>query len=190
VKTDSRRLWAIRLVSSDIKLLLVNVYMPYESDEDSTVEFFYQLLLIEGLIMSNLDCQFIIGGDFNVDFSRNLINTVALRSFCDDQSLTAADGFHNSSIDYTYNFNMTCFSTLDHFLVSCILFNSCLTSVSVIHDVNNLSDHEPIIMGLELAVVRSAIPRNIVNDRRKVSWDIANDSHIRNYRDVLCTRLN
>jgi exonuclease III len=68
VKTDSRRLCAIRLFNNDIKLLLVNVYMPYESDENSTLEFFDQLLIIESLILSNIDCQIIVGGDFNVDF--------------------------------------------------------------------------------------------------------------------------
>ena len=39
------------------------------------------------LIENNADCHVILGGDFNVDFSRDRLNTALLNSFCDHMGL-------------------------------------------------------------------------------------------------------
>ena len=44
----------------------------------------------------------------------------------------------------TYNFNMTRFNTLDHFMLSGFLFDSAVESVDVSHSVDNTSDHDPL----------------------------------------------
>jgi len=50
-----------------------------------------QLFIIETLINDNSDCHIIVGGDFNVDFSRNRIHSAMLSSFCTfNLSLTPA----------------------------------------------------------------------------------------------------
>ena len=51
-----------------MKLLLINVYMPFENEERNVDCFSDQLLEIEMLIHNNLDHLVIFGGDFNVDF--------------------------------------------------------------------------------------------------------------------------
>jgi len=76
-------------------------------------------------------------------------------------------------IDYTYNFNMHRFSTLDHFMVSSTLFDNALVNVTVMQDGDNLSDHDPIVMKLDLQ-------SNVVNVaakvcREKVAWYKASD---------------
>lgn len=69
LNSNSRRVCAIRLISDSIKLLFVNVYMPYEDSVVNVDEFSDQLLIVEQLITNNPDCHVVVGGDFNVDFS-------------------------------------------------------------------------------------------------------------------------
>ena len=73
--------------SDEIKLLFVNVYMPYEGDEAMTADFADQLNEIENLVSNNNDCHVIMGGDFNVDISRDRLHTAMLDSFCDSMGL-------------------------------------------------------------------------------------------------------
>ena len=158
LKTDNRRMCAVRVTCNEIRLLFINVYMLYESI-DSNVDVFSDLLFVtERLITNNLNCHAVIGGDFNVDFLRNCVHTALLRSFCDDQDLHVAAEHHQSSIDFTYHFNMTRFSIFDHFLLSSALLNCLVNSVTVIHDVDNLSDHEPIVLEIELVIDRIVVP--------------------------------
>ena len=42
------------------------------------------------------------------------------------------------------------FSILDHFILSGTLFDECVSSASVLHDVDNLSDHDPIFLCLNI----------------------------------------
>jgi hypothetical protein len=56
--------------------------MTYEGDDDMIDDFADQLLVVEDLVANNCDCHEIVGGDFNVDFSRDRLNTELLNSFC------------------------------------------------------------------------------------------------------------
>jgi len=49
------------------------MYMPYENQDDATDGFADQLFIIETVINDNSD-NIIVGGDFNVDFSRSRIH--------------------------------------------------------------------------------------------------------------------
>ena len=57
-------------------------------------------------------------------------------------------------VDYTYNFNMQRFQIVDQFLWSEQRFCEAVMNYDVIHDVSNISDHEPILLNMELAVTR------------------------------------
>jgi exonuclease III len=108
VPTDSRRIYAIT-VSVPLhtyKFLLINVYMPYEDDDDQTDLFVEELSRVEALIVNNSDCHVILTGDFNVDFSRERLHTALLRSFCENHDLSIGMSHVKSQIDYTYHFNM------------------------------------------------------------------------------------
>ena len=73
--TESKRVCAIRMVNEQVKLSLVSVYMPNESDLVSTEEYTDQLMFVENILFNNSDCHVIIAGDFNVDFSRSWSHT-------------------------------------------------------------------------------------------------------------------
>jgi hypothetical protein len=47
---------------------------------------------------------------------------------------------------------MSWFSVLDHFLLSSVLFEKSVDSTRVILDVDNLSDHEPLVLQFSLTV--------------------------------------
>jgi len=75
------------------------MYMPYENRDDTTDDFADQLFIIETLINDNSDCHVIVGGDFNVDFSRNWTHTAVLSSFCTNLSLTPAVHHVKNTVD-------------------------------------------------------------------------------------------
>jgi exonuclease III len=82
IDINSRRLCAIHLVNDSLRLLLINVYIPYEGNDGMTEEFADQLHLIENIVLENMDCHIIIGGDFNVDLSRACVHRLAYTQLC------------------------------------------------------------------------------------------------------------
>jgi len=150
IDTSSRRVCAIRMTTAQLRLLLISVYMPFEGDDRKTDEFADQLSIIEGIISSNPDCHVVVGGDFNVDLSRTWTHTAMLESFCTNLNLIVALRHEKCHIDYSYQFNMCRFNVLDHFLLSSNLYNKSIDELCVLHDADNLSDHEPIVLQLLL----------------------------------------
>ena len=76
--TPCKTLACAAIIATDSwSLLLVNVYMPYEGDEQNTEEYTDLLLLIENIMVSNSATHVIVGGDFNLVFSRNKVHTAS-----------------------------------------------------------------------------------------------------------------
>jgi len=185
---DSKRLCAVHISTDKWKLLIVNVYMPYENDDESNDEFVQLLSLIENLIYTYPGSHVLVGGDFNVDFNRDWVHTALLDSFCDNIGLSPIIRHLNSNIDYTYNFNMTRFSILDHFLLSGTLFAASVMSASVVHDVDNTSDHDPLVLNLLLDARYIGLSNRVFTPH--VSWAKASDYDLNNYKTSLSNRLS
>lgn len=188
--TNSRRICAIRLCVNNLKFLLVNVYLPHE-DGDENVDLITDLLIgLESLILAHQDCHLIVGGDLNVDFSRTTsVHTALLNSFCVNNELYIAQQHSSANIDYTYNFSMTRFSVIDHFLLSAMIYDGLVESVSVCHDMSNLSDHEPLILTLNLDV--SCLSHiEAVDQTDRPSWVKATCEHLASYRSCLSEKLS
>ena len=90
-----------------------------------------------------------------MDFSRDRSHTTLLANFCEDNILMPIVKHSSCMVDYSYHFNMARFSILDHFILSQGLFDNSVESVSSVHDVDNLSDHETICLVLRLDVDRN-----------------------------------
>ena len=86
-------------------------------------------------------------------------------------------------MDYTYNFNMNRFSILDHFILSGSWYNECISDVFVFHDIDNLTNHEPIILQLKIDIKSIALHSRVFTPR--VSWVKVSDTDINNYRSAL-----
>jgi hypothetical protein len=186
--SNSRRLCAIKYQTPTLKFLLINVYLPYECNENSD-EFVDQLIHIETLILSNLDCYVIIGGDCNVDFSRTTPHTALLDSFCANNCLKIACQHNTSSVDFTYHFSMTRHCVIDHFLVSGVLFDNMMQAVTVDHSVDNLSDHEPIKIKLSFPM-ECIISKRKSHSSKRVSWAKATSEQLSQYQVQLRNTLS
>lgn len=184
---DSDRICAVHVISDCFKLLIVCVYMPYEGDGLSSDEFQFQLSLIENLLADHNDSYLVVAGDFNVDFSRMRPHTALLNSFCERSGLHPADNHRSNSVDFTYHFGLQRFSCLDHFLLSPVLFDECVDGIFAVHSVDNMSDHEPVVLQLSLKIEVSQ-NREIAHVPR-ISWRKASPDQVVNYKNVLSSNL-
>ena len=183
IHTNSRRVCSIKMCSDIWSILFINVYMPYEDGDEHYDDFCVQLSIIDCLISQNTDCHIVIGGDFNVDLSRNWAHTKLLVDFCDNLSLEQSIRHTANRVDYTYNFNNVRFNVFDYFIMSGVLFEHAVLSIDAIHDGDNLSDHDPVFMKLCLESKYVSLSKKIHVDR--IAWHKANDSHLSEYRKVL-----
>ena len=69
-------------------------------------DFVSELSVIEDLVNAHTDCHVVIGGDFNVDFSRTKQHTVLLKSFCENLNVSSFVNHSVSNVDYTYNLSI------------------------------------------------------------------------------------
>ena len=90
IDTNSRRICAVRIAIDCFRLLLINVYMPYEGDDRMTDEYAYQWFILDATVMNNLHCYIIAGGNFNVGLSRPWVQTAMPSSFCSNTDLNFA----------------------------------------------------------------------------------------------------
>ena len=185
---DSNRVCAMRLCNDVYRFLFICVYMPYEGSESMTDEFADQLAMIENIIEANSDCHVIIGGDFNVDLTRPWMHTSMLTSFCDSNGLCFGTSHQHSSVDYTYQFNMSRFSIIDHFLLSKTLFTKAVDRVCSLHDTDNMSDHEPVVLHLSVKFDVVQYVERIRNAH--ISWAKANNDDCTKYRHLLSQLLD
>jgi len=174
IATGSRRCCAVRICTDTWSMLVINVYMPYEDGSERSDLFVQTLSVIESVIAVHADCHVIVGGDFNVDFSRAWLHTGILRDFCAKLNLEPTILHESSHVDYTYNFNMSRFNLLDHFIVSGTLFHTAVELVSVMHDGDNISDHEPLCIELNLCSEVIGCSKKSHTDR--IAWHKVNDT--------------
>jgi len=71
-------------------------------------------------------------------------------------------------------------------LLSGLLYNKSIESVHVLHDIDNLSDHEPIVLRLDILYVGFADKVHTPY----VSWSKATDDHLLNYQTLLNEALH
>ena len=112
----------------NLNLWCLNAYFPYEISDVNMDEFLFQLAIITDIIERHANCKVVLGGDFNVDFSRNKDHTLLLNDFCEQEHLFPLVKHPANTIDYTYQFNMSSFHVLHHFIVSGTLFEKAVQS--------------------------------------------------------------
>ena len=188
LKIDSRRICGIRLENRSWNLLIVCVYLPYEDGQLNTDVFIDQLAQLETVIEQNLDCHSVICGDFNVDFSRSWLHTALLSSFCENVNVKPVCHHPSCVIDYSYNFDMIRFQVLDHFLLSGVLYDKCVERAYVVHDVDNLSDHDPILLDIGLDIQYVGLSAKVYTPRP--SWRKASQTDLFNYSSALSKELS
>ena len=187
IPTNSRRVCAILMHGACIRLLCICVYMPYEKDSVQVEEFLQQLSVVDTLINQHSASHIIVGGDFNVDFSRNWLHTEILDDYCENANLFPVIRHDCSSVEYTHQSGMQYFSSIDHFVLSEQLYRTSVNSQRVLHDTDNTSDHDPVWLNLDLSISHLSYYHSITPP--KVAWPKANSDHITAYENMLRCEL-
>ena len=170
-----------------VRMLIFNVYMPCDGEDSEAYS--DVLSSIQSVLLSYDDVSYVIvGGDFNTDFSRtSSYHTMLLRNFCNEHSLIPCVETECSDVNFTYMSDINnALSVLDHFIVS-ESFVSSLMSYECIHDGDNVSDHCPVLMTSQLALLHTKVSDEIVSDKH--IWKNACDEDIDNYKRHLSLRL-
>ena len=142
IETNSQRICAVHVKSDTINCVLASIYMPTDDDTNTNFyiygDFLYELSSIIALYDN---CDFIFGGDFNVDYSRiNSRNLNLFKHFVNDEDLSCPSvNFLDNN--YTREDSDNNRSFIDHFLLS---KNVRHTNFTIKQDGHNLSDHHPI----------------------------------------------
>ena len=143
INTVSKRVSVVKVIINDVSIVFFSVYM---SDDNVTNTNLYGEILdeISSVLSNSTDEYFIIAGDFNVDLGRNSLNLKLLKSFISYHELEILTSSKHCNIDYTFESKANGSQSLfDHFVVSQNVLSNVKT-YSVVHSVDNLSDHSPI----------------------------------------------
>jgi hypothetical protein len=134
-----------------------------------------------------IDCR--IDGPFCYIVLYAHYTTALLNSFCDKAGLIPVIRHAACTIDHPYNFTMNRFSALDHFMLSGRMYDYCISSTSVEHDGDNLSNHDPIFLHLNVDIKLIALAFRERVFTPLVSWKKASDSDLDRYRSALSRNL-
>ena len=190
VDTESNRMCAVHVSNDSCDLLLINVYMPAESTEFAYDEFCTVLAQIAHLTEQYPNSHLILGGDFNVDFLRCTLHSEFLNDFCTANNIYPAIRHDVSAVDYTYQFCMERFSTIDHFFVSSELFRNNVRGLKALHDIDNCSDHDPLLITLQLDWTCRPVSSSQRIFHSKPAWYKATDEHYSLYKEKLYCNLS
>ena len=160
--------------------------MPCDVNDVMNISEYDDVLNTISMMCTKHNAEYIcIAGDMNTDFSRaESFHTKSLLQFIRNEQLYLPLYHEKCAIDYTYSNTCTnSFSTIDHFFVSRNLASIIMQYYSLNNEVENQSDHNPIVLALQIDIVKQ-LPREIINKKRK-KWKEANDNHITMYKKNL-----
>ena len=150
VATNINRICSTQVRNDKYKLLLVNVYMPYESDTATADDFSSVLADVIAITEQYSDHCLVIGGDFNVEFYKHKVHSKLLQDVRNENDLRLGTQHDSRCIDFTYNFSTDRFSFIDHSIVSAAAYVLCFDTCLVRWDDDNFSDHDPIVLSLDI----------------------------------------
>ena len=185
---DNRRICAVKVDLNDAPLLIINLYMPCDTQIAHHVfQMQYDEVLADTASLMqtcNVD-RIVLGGDLNTDLRRQLsAHTRALLRFVNDEDLSLLNTLACYDVDYTHESDAhRTRSTLDHFIVSDQLL-ACVQSVHCDHSALSSSDHSALLMSLSIGV--SSLPQQPGSRRGPIPlWRKATDTQVANYKAVL-----
>ena len=101
IYVDEKKLLGLKITSSDATILLLNVYLPYQT-VDNADEYLEILGKIQAISDSFESTHIFIIGDFNVDIKNPSLFTPFLNAFINDCHIIASDTLLLPSDAFTY----------------------------------------------------------------------------------------
>ena len=184
VPLDDDRLMGMIITVNCFKILLLNVYLPYQNTEnyDNFIEY---LGKIEALIERVEVTGVIIIGDFNSDPNKDFYKE--LKKMCDHNELTISDVNLMPSQTYTHvnNGSLGRF-WLDHCITSPAV-HSAITSMDVNY-LCNASDHLPLTVSIKL----DSLPRmenQPKSNSDDINWNFMDQDKAKAFYSLLTLKL-
>ena len=131
-----------------------------------------------------------IGGDFNTQFSRReSLNTKTILQFICEENLYVPLNHSYANVDYSYsNVSTNTYSIIDPVIVSSNLSDVISSYYSICNDVENQSDHSPIVLELLIDISKHiTVP---YNSKPCKNWKCANQKDIDMYKTKLDNKLH
>ena len=185
IVTKSNRLCAIGIQSDSILMYYFCVYMPCDINELSNIDEYESILLEVSTLCIKYKVQYMCFlGDMNADLSRrNSWHTKALNRFIEHEDLYITLNHSCADVSYTYcNTYNNIFSTIDHIFISQNLCDYVVKYYSVCDELDNQSDHVPLVMTLNIERETELINVSEKSYTSRKIWNRANSEHIKDYR--------
>ena len=177
------RLMGIALETSNRKLFILNVYLPYFSN-DNYDEYLYYVGLISSIIEDYDHNDIMIVGDFNASVGGLFYNE--WKSLCDETDMQFIDVERLDPGSYTHvnNGSFSC-TWLDHCLVTSTV-SSSIEHIHIEYD-DFLSDHFPLCIEVNF----NHLPVYRTNELivPKVKWNFSNDQKAEHFYDLIVQKL-
>ena len=168
-------------------MMLINAYMPVDNHRKHLIDSVFQDTL-DNLELFTESCSshdVIIGGDLNLDMSRQNAHDICYRDFLDRHNMTYTFDLPTADSGYTYydmdNGGQSC---IDHFSV-CQELCDAFRSVTRCEHALNPSKHLPVLIKISFPQVLDTNESHENDDNGDVmpiSWCKVTDEHVRKYQ--------
>jgi hypothetical protein len=184
---DDNRIMGLELVSEHKKVLLLNVYLPYDDGTNLSVQNYQQYLSKLESIMSEYSSSYCASiGDFNANVSVNGHRFgKELKSYCNDENLCISDCVYAARDTFIFlNEAHGTVAWLDH-VVSTQSFNDIVESVWADYKVV-ASDHFPMFVNILVSRINMSTPvsKGLSSGDTQIKWSELTDQQIAEYRNV------
>ena len=183
-------------LNCDKNILLINVYFPFYSVSNfanQEREYCDTIGFIDFVVSENLDKSVLIATDMNCDihndshpFSKLLLP--AIKSWKLVPCFELMDNF-DSKTEWTRTDGKNSFSLIDCIFVSEDI-TSLVSNVRIVHDGDNLSDHSPIQLDLNISFNSDGIEARDDGKLPFINWSKVPSRDLEGYRDLLKLELS
>ena len=195
----NRHLTFIHLKFYDFEFVCIGVYMPFDNSkkrDHSKSTFEITLSLILSLKNQFKNLPVFLMGDFNSDIKRNNRFDILLKDFISKNSLIFLDNLDQISNKPTYNSalinNTITSANIDHFILNSNKFLSLFNTLkfSVLEDICNLSDHNPITLDFSISIDPSNSADTLPEKPKTPKLNLDNHQVLSFYNDKVDSYFN
>lgn len=185
VVTDESRITSIRIITNVGPLLVLNVYMPTNYNDDSSLESYIDCLSkLHVLIVESDAIHTLIVGDFNCSPGSRFFSEFA--SFATDNNLITTDLYKLHDVVTYISDDGSKMSWVDH-IMSSVAVDNMINNICILNDVI-VSDHKPvsfIMEGIHISHDSSPIAVNNNSVCSTPTWNNCDDTTLSYYSSYL-----
>lgn len=179
---------AIELSSDEKKLVIYNVYLPYQC-HDNNVEYQQKIGELSALIQEQDTTCYVVIGDFNANLNdvNNSLFAKHLLNFSADNDLIISSTNFLPPDSYTYISDAwSTTSWLDH-VISSSDFHKIITNMKIMYEISS-EDHIPLTIELSIDKIPEQ-SRSSNAFKSKIKWDSLSEDVILKYSKITDTLL-